>query len=127
MCFYIFPVHRKSGDTVVQSVYDRLVEEDVHFHSYVDHHETIPFDDIVLYSKWLTSGSRLTSLYLPECVMRQFGYMQYIPKDSYVSAPPSAKRIDMNAMFGDYVNHLVPDEAQNIIVEYDWSYVDGYI
>lgn len=53
--------------------------------------------------------------------------MQYIPKNPYVSAHPTAKHKDMNAMFDDYVSHLVPDEAQSIIVENDWSYVYSYI
>lgn len=33
----------------------------------------------------------------------------------------------MDAMFDDYLSHLISDEAQSIMVESDWSYVDGYI
>lgn len=63
------------GNQTIESfkVYlDRLVVEDMHFNNYVDHRETRPFDKIVLYSSWLTCGSRLTSPHVPECVMRQF-------------------------------------------------------
>lgn len=90
---------------------DRLVGEDIHFHTYVDHRETYPFDDIALYSGLLTYSSRMTYPYLPERIMRQFGYMQYIFKDPFMPAPPAMTRKDMNVMFDDYLNHMVPKET----------------
>ncbi|XP_058783383.1 uncharacterized protein LOC131658065 [Vicia villosa] len=98
---------------------DRLVFEDIQFHCYIDHHETIPFNDIDLYLGWLACRSRLTALHLPERVMRQLGYMQFIPKDPFVSTPLTVKHEDMNVMFDYYVNHLVPDEPQNTIAPND--------
>lgn len=35
--------------------------------------------------------------------------------------------IDMNAMFGDYLSHMAPEEARSTIAQSDWSYVDRYI
>ncbi|XP_050889925.1 uncharacterized protein LOC127095253 [Lathyrus oleraceus] len=99
----------------------------MHFNSYVNHCETQPFDDIVLYSGWLACGSRLTAPYLPECVTRQFGYTQTIPKHPGVSAPPATTHRDMDAMFDDYQSHLVPEEAQSTIIDSDWNCVDMYI
>lgn len=49
---------------------DRLVIEDINFNNYVDHHETRPFQEIVLYSGWLVCESRLTNPHLLECVIR---------------------------------------------------------
>ncbi|CAI8615467.1 unnamed protein product [Vicia faba] len=65
--------------------------------------------------------------YMPERVMCQFGYTQTIPQGPVVSAPPLVKGRDMNALFDDYENHLVPDEAQSTIAPDDWSYADCYI
>ncbi|CAL5202105.1 unnamed protein product [Lathyrus oleraceus] len=56
------------GNQVIKSFklyLDCLVAEDMHFNNYVDHRETQPFNDIVLYSGWLACGSRLTFPHLP--------------------------------------------------------------
>ncbi|XP_050878282.1 uncharacterized protein LOC127082097 [Lathyrus oleraceus] len=106
---------------------DRLVAEDMHFNNYVDHRETRPFDDIVLYSRWLACISRLAAPHLPERMMWQFGYTQTIPKHLVVSAPLALTRRQMDAMFDDYESHLVPEETHSTMTESDRSYVDKYI
>lgn len=53
--------------------------------------------------------------------------MQCIPRDPSVSTPPTMRRKDMDDIFDDYVNHLVPDKALSTIVENNWSYVDSCI
>lgn len=90
---------------------DCLVAEDMHFNNHVDHYNTRPFDDIMLYSGWLTCGSRLTFPYLPKRVMRQFSYIQTIPRYSVVSAHPAMTRKDMNVMFDDYLSYLISEET----------------
>lgn len=66
---------RGNHETEPFKVYlNRLVAEDMKFNIYVNHRETWPFDEIVLYSRWLTCGSCLTTSPLPEHVMRQFSY-----------------------------------------------------
>ncbi|XP_050902773.1 uncharacterized protein LOC127115222 [Lathyrus oleraceus] len=99
----------------------------MHFNSYVDHCETRPSDEIVLYYGWLGCGSRLTAPHLRERVMRQFSYTQTILRHHVVSASPALKRRKIDDMFDDYESHMVPEEAHSIIVVSDWSYVDGYI
>ncbi|XP_050920222.1 uncharacterized protein LOC127137843 [Lathyrus oleraceus] len=101
--------------------------EDMHFNNYVDHRETRPFNNIILYSVWLACGSRLTFLHLPERVMRQFNYTQTISRHLVVSAPPAMTYRDMNLMFDDYLSHLIMDEVLSAIVESDWSYIDVYL
>lgn len=71
---------------------DRLVAKDMHFNSYVDHRETRPFDEIVIYSRWLACESRLTAPHFLERVMRQFDYTQIILKHPIVFAPPTLTR-----------------------------------
>lgn len=59
----------------------------MHFNSYVDHYETHPFGDIVLYSGWLACGSHLTFPHLPKHVMRRFDYTETISRHPVVPAP----------------------------------------
>ncbi|XP_050874229.1 uncharacterized protein LOC127076587 [Lathyrus oleraceus] len=105
---------------------DRLIVEDIYFNNYVDHRQTQPFDEIVLYSRWLACGSCLAAPHLFECVMRQFGYVQIIPRHSTVFPPPALTRRQIEEMFHDYESHMVSDEARTI-TESDWSFVDRYI
>ncbi|XP_050920270.1 uncharacterized protein LOC127137907 [Lathyrus oleraceus] len=81
----------------------------------------------MFYSGWLAGGSCLIFPHLPERIIRNFGYTQTILKHSAIFAPPTMMRREMNAMFDDYLSHLVPKEAHNTITKSDWSYVDGYI
>lgn len=62
-----------------------------------------PFNNIALYLRLLACGSCLTFPHLPECVKRQFDYMQYIPRDPYVSFPPAMTHKDIDVMFDDYL------------------------
>lgn len=106
---------------------DRLTAKDMHFNSYVDQREMCPFNDIVLYSLWLAFGSCLTTHHLLERVMRQFSYIQIIPRHPVVSAPPTMTCRQMYVMFDDYEIHLVLEKAYNTITNNDWSYVNRYI
>lgn len=45
----------------------------------------------------------------------------------FVSAPPVMTHRDVDVMFYDYLNHLIPEKAQCTIAPSDWSYVDSYI
>lgn len=42
-------------------------------------------------------------------------------------AHPAMRRRDMDVMFDDYLNHLVPEEARSTIFDSNWSYIDNYI
>ncbi|XP_050878066.1 uncharacterized protein LOC127081880 [Lathyrus oleraceus] len=106
---------------------DYLIVEEMHFNSYVDHSQMQPFDEIMLYSRWLTCKLCVTAPHLPECVMWQFGYTQTIPRHHVIFVPPTLTRIQVDDMFDDYESHLVPEEAHSIIAVNDWSYVEGYI
>lgn len=114
------------GDQAVEPfrVYlDRLVVKDTHFNSYVDHRQTRPFDEILLYSIWLACISRLTAPHLLERVIRQFDYTQTILRHHVVSASPALTHRQIKDMFDDYESHMVPDETWATTVESDWSYV----
>lgn len=94
---------------------DCLVTADMHFNRYVDHRQTRPFHKIVLYSGWLAYGSRLTAPYLPEHVMRLFGYMHTTPRHPVVTSPPALTHRQIDDIFAYFKSHLIPGEAQSMI------------
>ncbi|XP_058761987.1 uncharacterized protein LOC131635382 [Vicia villosa] len=104
-----------------------MAAEDIHFECYADHCETMPFDEIVLYSGWLDASSTIIVCYLPERIMRQFGYQQMIPRHPYESAPIAMTRRHLDEVFAFWEHHLVPAEARATTLERDWSCVEGYI
>lgn len=79
------------------------------------------------YSGWLAYGSRLMYPHLPECIMRQFGYMQYVPRDPSDYATSIMAHWDVDAMYNYFLNHLVSDKAQGTLAHNDCSVTYGYI
>ncbi|XP_050877791.1 uncharacterized protein LOC127081590 [Lathyrus oleraceus] len=98
-----------------------MVVDDIHLHSYIDHREMRSLNNITFYFGWLACGSRLMYPYLSEHVMPQFRYMQFVPRDSFDSVPPTMARRDVDVMYDDYLNHLVPDDTQGTLAPSDWS------
>lgn len=45
--------------------------------------------------------------------------MQFIPGDPYESALLATTHRDMDTIFDDYLNHLVPDEARSAMASSD--------
>ncbi|CAL5208827.1 unnamed protein product [Lathyrus oleraceus] len=121
------PLIRNLATELFRVYLDRLVIDDIHFNNCVDHWETRPFDEIILYYRWLACGSRLTVPHLPERVMRQFNYTQTIPRHHVFSTSLALTRRHVDVMFDDYESHLVSEEAHSTIALSEWSYVDGYI
>ncbi|XP_058732877.1 uncharacterized protein LOC131604458 [Vicia villosa] len=78
---------------------DRMGAEDDRYESYADH----------------------------QCVMRQSGYQQTIPRHPSISAPIAMTHRQLDDVFVDFEHHMVPDEARATKSDVDWSCVDGYI
>ncbi|XP_058753024.1 uncharacterized protein LOC131626212 [Vicia villosa] len=106
---------------------DRTTAEDVRCDCYDDLRETVPWDDIALYYRWLTVSSTIIVYYLPEHVMLQFGYQQTIPRRPSDSASIAMTCRKLDEVFANWEHHMVPDEARATKVVVDWSCVDGYI
>lgn len=119
-----FSMFRRNQTTNPFRVYlDYMVVDDIHLHSYIDHRETRPLKNITFYFGWLACGSRLMYPYLPEHVMPQFRYMQFIPRDTFDSSPPTMalRDVDVDVMYDDYLNHLVLDDTQGTLAPSEWS------
>src|SRR4051812_25804524 len=59
---------------------DRTMHDDVTWRPFVNYAQIVPFDGIALYSGWLACGTGIMVRYLPEQCMRQFGFVQRIPR-----------------------------------------------
>ena len=75
----------------------------VEMHPYLDHRQTVVLDPICLYSGWLRSGRHMVR-YLPERVLRQFGYVQTIHRHPSEYADPLMPR---HALALRYVHCLI--------------------
>ncbi|XP_058756413.1 uncharacterized protein LOC131629646 [Vicia villosa] len=106
---------------------DRTAAEDIKYYCYAEHRETVPFDELSLYSGWLASSSTIVVRYLSEHVMRQFRYAQTIPRNPIVSNPIAMTRKLLDEIFTDWEHHMVPEEARAMLEEHDWSCAEGYI
>lgn len=53
--------------------------------------------------------------------------MQLVLRDPFDYALPGMARIDVDATFDDYLNHLVPDETRSTIGCNDLCVAHGYI
>lgn len=65
--------------------------------------------------------------HLIERVMRQFGYMQFVPRDPSDSTPPIMVCSDVDAMYDEHLNHLVLDDARGTLGLSYWSCAYDYV
>lgn len=89
----------------------------MHFNTYVNHRETRPINDIMLYFGCLACDSHMIFPHLPEHVMWKLDYTRTILKHPVVYAPLVMTHRDMHDMFVSYLSHLIPEKAQSTIVE----------
>ncbi|MCI44224.1 serine/threonine-protein phosphatase 7 long form-like protein, partial [Trifolium medium] len=71
----------KKGVTSIstyRSALDSTLGFDITWAPYGQHKDALPLEDVCFYSGWLRCG-HFIALYLPERVLRQFGYTQTIP------------------------------------------------
>ncbi|GAU31987.1 hypothetical protein TSUD_359320 [Trifolium subterraneum] len=82
---------------------DRMEVDEVTFRPYEDHRHIRPFEDICWYSGWIMCGSAMICPYLPECVLRQFGHVQSIPRHPDESAKTGLNRFTIGEAFANYM------------------------
>jgi len=77
---------------------------------YVEHRQACPFERVRLYFGWLRYGNRMVR-YLSERVLRQFGYVQTIPRYPLESAPPHQTLGEITICFQRALDYaLTPQE-----------------
>jgi len=76
-----------------RSMLDRITFDDVHWRSYEDHREYQAIEEVLWYSGLIMCGDRRVYRHLPERVLRQYGYVQTIPRPPTDVAEMSAAEI----------------------------------
>ncbi|XP_058725576.1 uncharacterized protein LOC131596857 [Vicia villosa] len=124
---HFIPRRRNQNPDPYRHGLDRMAAEDIRYVYYAAHQETVPFDEIALYSGWLAASSTIVVRYIPECIIRLFGFKQTIPRDPTASAPISMTRMLLKEVFANWEQHVVPEEERATPSEHDWSCAEGYI
>lgn len=121
---------RYRGNQTIESFrvfIDRTVVYDICFFLYKRYLQTRPLEDIAFCFRWLTCGSCLMYPHLPEQIIRQFKFLQTIPRPPFLSAPSTVCNKDLYVILDDFYNHPVPVEARSMPTLDPWSYAQSYI
>nr|ABN05849.1 IMP dehydrogenase/GMP reductase, putative [Medicago truncatula] len=100
--------------------------DDVCWRPYEEHREIQDFEEVFWYSGWIMCGVRRVYRHLSERVLRQYGYVQTIPRhptDVRDLPPPSIVQ-----MFVDFRTHTLKADARGEQAGEDtWRVADGYV
>ena len=100
---------------------DRLTVGHVHWTPFDDHQEHHPYEERALYNGFIRCFSTHVR-YLPERVLRQFGYMQYIPP-----SPPIFVTVeDVDDMWAHWEDHVLDDIDLTPVGDDPGECMDGY-
>lgn len=59
--------------------------------------------------------------------MHQFGYLQGIPRALIIVSPSPLHRRDVDEIFAEYRDHLVPEDVCSVSCPHPWSTTYNYI
>jgi len=93
---------------------------------YGPHRQTRQFEWVNLYSGWLRFGDRMVR-YMPERVLRRFGWVQTIPRHPVESAPIDVNLAEITNRFRRALDYaLTPQKLGETAIHYVEA-VDGYM
>ncbi|KAK2421162.1 protein MAIN-LIKE [Trifolium repens] len=94
---------------------------------YTTHRQVRPLIDECWFSGWLRCGGD-TSTHLPERVLRQYGYVQTIPRPPAAAAPSGLTVDKIDQVFMEEMEErLIDQEMRGAAVENPWDHQPGYI
>lgn len=106
---------------------DNMQMSDFVYTPYDAHRGQRPLIDVCWFSGWLRSGS-YRGTHLPERVLRQYGYVQGIPRPPAASAPAGMSLAQIDHVYMEEMEDRLIDEAmRGARVVKAWDYEPGYI
>jgi len=94
---------------------------------YEHQRDVTPFQDVCWYSGWIMGGKQKMVCHLPELVLRQYRYVQTVPRSPTMILPLAPA--DVVAAFLEFVLHVVSQQERGHQVPDDepWKHSDRYI
>ncbi|KAK2408618.1 protein MAINTENANCE OF MERISTEMS [Trifolium repens] len=106
---------------------DNMQMSDFVYTPYTAHRQVRPLIDVCWFSGWLRCGGD-TSTHLPERVLRQYGYIQTIPRPPAAAAPSGLAVDKIGQVFMEEMEErLIDQEMRGAAVENPWDHQLGYI
>ena len=106
---------------------DNMQMSDFVYTPYTAHRQVKPLIDECWFSGWLRCGGD-TSTHLPERVLRQFGYVQTIPRPPAAAAPSGLTVDKIDQVFMEEMEErLIDEEMRGATVDNPWDHQPGYI
>ncbi|RHN49885.1 putative protein-serine/threonine phosphatase [Medicago truncatula] len=94
---------------------------------YEHRRDVTPFQDVCWYSGWIMAGKQKMVRHLPERVLRQYGYVQTVPRPPTTIVPLAPAEVA--TAFFEFVVHVLSQQDRGDPVPEDewWKHSDGYI
>jgi hypothetical protein len=99
----------------------------VFWRPYERRRDLTPFQDVCWYSRWIMATKQKMVCHLPERVLRQYGYVQSVPRPLTTILPLAPA--DVVDAFLAFALHVVSQQERGDLVSDDepWQHLDGYI
>lgn len=106
---------------------DNMQMSDFMFTPYESHRHVKPLIDVCWFSGWLRCGDK-KGMHLPERVLRQYGYVQTIPRDPAASAPSNMTLEQIDQVYSEEMeSRLIEGDMRGAAVQNPWDHQPGYM
>jgi hypothetical protein len=116
----------QTNEKAAQLLFDRILPHDITWRPFEDYRDVIPFAEHALYSGWIRNGSRKIK-YLPERALRQFGYVQSIPRHPEQCATIMTTLDQVDEQWAGYQHRVLTTEMLGSRVVLPTDTVSGYM
>jgi len=95
--------------------------------SYERWRDVTPFQDVCWYAEWIIASKQKMVRHLPERVLRQYGYVQTIPRPPTTIMPLAPTYVAVS--FFEFALHVVSQQQRGepVLDDEPWKHLDGYI
>lgn len=105
---------------------DQLDLADVIMSLYAGHRQTCSFERVILYFGWLRYDTRRVR-YLLEKVLRQFGFVQTVPRHPCESASPQTTLSKISYHYAHHLDHMLSGQDSRLAAMIGNETSQGYI